>query len=351
MTLREIGPQTPPSYSIKSSNAAVTTEPRELKDGYDGPASFWDTLKTSAHFVAGGAAFNAAKFVGELWQGHKGLTDQPKVTLERPVLFVPGFTTPVDPYVPLLEHLTSEANNGGKPYYVRSGIIYSDQLCNHPVTETVSDDARVFLLIPHTRYDTPPQFAEQLAQDVEAINRFCNSQKSDLVGYSMGGISSRLFLDQGGKGAGKLLMVGTPNQGSRVGSLARWAVKNDVKWAMALANHAPAALGALNWLRSLSEGPQANPNLERLNANWASQAAKVEAVKIIGAEGLPTPGYSTVGWTTGDTAVEKSALGLPGLDVQIVKGGLTKSHETLMSDPDVFAAMSNFLEWKSKESK
>lgn len=302
-------------------------------------------MKKSAYFVAGGAAFKTAKFVGEFWQKHKGLEEAAAVEMPRPALFVPGFTTPIDPYMPLTDHLTADGKNGGRPYYVRNGVIYSDPECTRAVDAPSAPEARVFVVMPYTRYDTPPQFAEQLKPDLEAVNRFTGSTATDLVGYSMGGISSRLFLHQSRpEGVGKLLMVGTPNQGSRVGSMAHWAVQNDVGWAMALANHAPAALPALEWLRAVPDG---NPVLQDLNARWSQQRALVQDARVIGSVGLPTPGCSPWSWSSGDTAVEKSALALPGLEVRTVSGGLTKSHETLMADPDVFREMSGFLGWKA----
>ena len=305
-------------------------------------ASGWDTFKKSAHFVAGGAIFKTAKFVGEAWQNRHGLEDAPKFTLDRPVVFVPGFTTPIDPYLPLVAHLTADGANGGQPYFVRDGQLYTDPTCTQTVDKNSDPNARVFVVMPHTRYDTPPQFVAQLKPDVATINKFSNSSATDMVGYSMGGISSRLYLDQGGTGVGKLLMVGTPNQGSRVASLAHWAVKNDIGWAMAIAGHAPAALPALEWLRGVSEG---NHQLSQLNSHWSNQRSRIEDAAVIGAQGLPTPGYSRFGWRSGDTAVAVSDLALPGLSPRLVSGGLTKSHETLMADPDVFREMSNFLGW------
>ncbi len=302
-----------------------------------------DTFLKSAYFVAGGAAFKAAKFVGEAWQGWKGLEGSPRVNLERPVVFVPGFTTPMDPYLPLLEHLTSEGGNGGQAYFVRAGQIYSDPQCQQPVPSGTRPEAKVFVVVPHSRYDTPPDFVAQLKPDLEKVREFAQAPLADMVGYSMGGISSRLYLDQGGTGVGKLLMVGTPNQGSRVASMAHWAVKNNIGWAMAIAGHAPAALSALEWLRGVEEG---NPQLSDLNSRWPEHRAGLEDACVIGSGDLPTPGYASWGWSRGDTAVEQKALTLPGLSVRLVSGGLTKSHETLMADPDVFAEMSQFLGWK-----
>ncbi|MBT9584353.1 hypothetical protein IV102_13505 [bacterium] len=330
---------------MKLSNRLPAALPLARRPGPPAPESgptTWDTVKRSAHFVAGGAAFKTAKFIGEMWQGRQGLQDSPKVQIARPVVFVPGFTTPVDPYLPLVAHLTDDGLNGGRTYFVRNGVIFNDHQCTQVVDSQRAPDARVFVVMPFTRYDTPPRFAEQLKPDLEAVSRFTGSPVSDAVGYSMGGISTRLFLDQGGAGVGKFLMVGTPNQGSKVGSLAHWAVKNDIGWAMALANHAPAALNALEWLRGVQED---NPSLKELNSHWGHQRALVEEARVIGAEGLPTPGFSPWGWSSGDTAVEKAALGLPGLEVFTVSGGLTKSHETLMADPDVFREMSCFLGW------
>lgn len=336
-----IGPLQNRALAPRASRPSTTAQVKEETSG-------WDTFKKSLHFVAGGAAFKAAKFVGEAWQNHTRLQDQPQLQIERPVLFVPGFTTPVDPYLPLVEHLTAQGGNGGQAYFVRDGALYQDPQCTQEVTKDSDSQAKVFVLMPHTRYDTPPEFAAQLGPDIAAIQKFTGGSKVDAVGYSMGGISTRLFVDQGGRGIGKLLMVGTPNQGSRVGSLAHWAVKNDIKWAMTIAQHAPAALAALEWLRGIDQDPAVNPQLSQLNARWPQQQQAVEAAEIIGAKGLPTPGFSSLGWSSGDTAVERQALELPGLPVKLVSGGLTKSHETLMADADVYTEMGRFLGWGSQ---
>lgn len=332
-------PSLPPRQAPPPSFQAIPTPA-------DPPESRLDHFKTSANFVAGGSVFKFRKFVAEAWQGHFGLKDEPKVKMERPVVLVPGFTTPMDPYWPLVDHLTQDGANGGKPYFVQGGQIFSDSECTHKVSQAQDPSARVFVIAPYTRYDTPPVFADQLKAGVEAIQRFTGAPKSDAIGYSMGGISTRLFLDQGGQGVGKFLSVGTPHQGSRAGSLARWAVKNDINWAMSLAGHAAAALAPLDWLRALGEGAGKNPNLERLNQRWPEQSASLEGALSVGADSHMTPCFNAWGWSRGDTGVEKTSLSVPGLETHIVRGGMTKSHETLMGDPDIFREMRGFLNWK-----
>ncbi|MCA9797173.1 MAG: hypothetical protein KC910_35430, partial [Candidatus Eremiobacteraeota bacterium] len=200
-----------------------------------------DTFKNSALFTAGGLLYKFANLKSSL--SHKlcgGLEGEPASTLKRPVVLVPGFTTEMDTFEPLMEHLTRDGANGAKAYYVQDGQVYLDQECSQLAQP--DPQARVFRVVPHTKWDAPPDMAAQLHQELPAIRAFTGADKVDAAAYSMGGISTRLFLDQKGEGVGKLMMIGTPNRGTRTASLCHWAVTQGVGWAMALSGMEVAAL-------------------------------------------------------------------------------------------------------------
>lgn len=301
-----------------------------------------DTFKNSALFTAGGLLYKFANLKSSLSQKLcGGLEGEPASTLKRPVMLVPGFTTEITTFEPLMEHLTRDGANGGKPYYLRDGQVYLDPECSQKAEPDPA--ARVFRVVPHGKWDAPPDMAAQLHQDLPAIREFTGASKVDAAAYSMGGISTRLFLDQQGDGVGKLMMIGTPNRGTRTASLCHWAVTQGVGWAMSLAGMEPAALPALAWLRSLDEGE--NPQLASLNDRLEHQMQRLEDVRTVGSDGFTTPAYAEWGFAEGDSLVEAASLKLKEVCTSILPGGGTKCHQGLPDDPEVYGEMRDFFGW------
>ena len=279
-----------------------------------------------------------------------GLSDQPKVQMERPLVCVQGFRSKPGGFTPLLEHLT-DGGNGERPYYVKEGKFYLDADCQEPLPEGATDSqARVFRVIPKHRLQSFEVTADQLEVEMEAIKRFTGEPKLDVLAHSMGGLSVRRYLDKHSDQLGKLMMLGTPHRGTRNAAFARKVIAHDIGWAMSLGGLTQFAGPAVEMLRSLDEEPGANPFLQEMNQRAPQQLAKVEDAITIGGHRFLTPRFGNwSGWGLGDALIERSALELPGVELKLLSGRGTKVHHTLPTDDDVFQEMVTFFDWKPLE--
>lgn len=284
------------------------------------------------------------------WTG--GLSDQPRVRLDRPLVCVQGFRSKPGGFTPLLDHLTAEGSgNGEHAYYVKDGRFYLEPECQNPLPEGATDPkARVFRVIPRHRLQSFEVTADQLAVEMAAIKSFTGQPKLDVLAHSMGGLSVRRYLDKHSDQMGRLMMLGTPHRGTRNAAFARKVIAHDIGWAMSLGGLTPFAGPAVELLRSLDEEPGANPFLEEMNQRAPQQLAQVEEAVTIGGQHFLTPRFGNVtGWGLGDALVERSALELPGVELKILSGRGTKVHHTLPTDDDVFQEMVSFYGWKQVE--
>lgn len=276
-----------------------------------------------------------------------GLSDQPKVQMERPLVCVQGFRSKPGGFQPLLEHLTQEQSNGGQAYYVKCGKIYLEPECETPLPENQTNpEALVFRVMPHERMQSFDVTADQLKIEMAAIKKFTGREKVDVLAHSMGGLSVRRYLDKHDDQLGKLMMLGTPQRGTRNAAFARKVLAHDMGWAMAIGGISQIAAPAVEIMRSLDEGPEANLFLKEMNDRLPEQLAKVEDALTVGADSFNTPEFGADSdWGPGDALVERSTLELEGLETVVLPGGGTKVHHTLPTDDDVFQEMIGFFEW------
>lgn len=276
-----------------------------------------------------------------------GLCDRPAVVLERPFVMVQGFRSKVGGFRPILDHLTQDGLNGGRPYYVKGGKIFSDPGCKHEC-QGPEPKALVFRVVPHDRSQSPEDTANQLKEEFPAIRRFSGTEVFDVAAHSMGGLGVRKYLDENEDRLGRLMMGGTPHRGVRNATDGYKVIANQVGWAMALGGLAPTAAAALNWMRAENERPGANPLLADLNSRYDQQMARVEAAVTVGSGDFSTPAFVPGDRAPGDGLVEQSSLYVEGGRVEIFSGGATKVHHCLFSDPDVFDRMVDFYGWKPR---
>ena len=276
-----------------------------------------------------------------------GLSDQVKVKIERPLVCVQGFRSKPGGFKPLMDHFTEDGHNGGQAYYVKNGRFYLEPECIQPLPENHTDpNAKVFRVIPNDRFQSFEVCADQLEQEFQAIKQFTGEPKLDILAHSMGGLSVRRYLDKYDDQVGKLLMLGTPQRGTRNANFARKVIAHDVGWAVSIGGITPAAAAAVEMLRSLDEGPEANEFLKAMNDRLPQQLAKAEKAMTIGANCFLTPrAGNRTGWGGGDALVEASALTLPGLDTKIFSGRGTKIHHTLPTDDEIYQEMVEFYDW------
>lgn len=309
----------------------ATVEPLDTLETYEGmnSAITYKLLKLKAKMVR--------KITG-------GLSDQAKVVLEKPVVCVQGFRSKPGGFEHLLEHLTQDGLNGGHPYYVKGGEFFLDAQCEEPVAKDFKDpEARVFRVLPHDRLQSFEVCADQLAVEMKAIEDFTGEKKPDVIAHSMGGLSTRRYLDKYPVEIGKLVMLGTPHLGTKNADFARRVLAHDVGWAISLGGLAPAAAPAIEALRAIDAEKDANPFLGGMNQRWPEQEKKTEGAVTLGGMEYETPNHSEEGFGPGDALVETSALKLPGAEVKVLPG--PKLHHTLPTDDDFFQEMTSFFGW------
>jgi len=277
------------------------------------------------------------------------LKDLPAAKIERPVVLVPGWQTPEDRFDHLADKLTSNGQNGGRVYYVRDGEFFADLECSERIlTAEAKSDGKVFVAV-FPSVNTPPDLsAPELAKDLKAIAALTGSPKADVVGYSMGGLATRLYLDQGGEQVGKFMMLGTPNHGS---SLARtslglldlnsWGF--DTKWLLSRKPITEQDRNALGWLRPVTGGPS-NPQLADLNSRWEGQKGRTEAVRLVGSHSRPTLGRYFIP-VLGDGTVPGNSLQIGDEKPHFLKDSHHRNHGLLFSNPQTYLEMRDFFSW------
>lgn len=277
------------------------------------------------------------------------LKDLPEAKIQRPVVLVPGWQTPEDRFDHLAEKLTSDGKNGGRVYYVRDGEFYADLDCTQRMmlADKVAD-ARVFVAVFPSVNTPPDQSAPELAKDLKAIAALTGSQKSDVVGYSMGGLATRTYLDQGGDQVGRFMMLGTPNRGSALartslGLLDLQARGWDTQWLLSRKPITEEDRNALGWLRPVTGGP-ANPQLADLNSRWESQKARTEAVRLVGSHSRPTLGRYFIP-VLGDGTVPGNSLQIGEEKPHFLKDRHHRNHGLLFSNPQTYLEMRDFFGW------
>jgi len=275
------------------------------------------------------------------------LSDLPGSQIDRPIILVPGWQTPQDRFDHLAQKLTGQGANGGKVYFVKNGEFFADLDCTQRML-TRSADAKVFVAVfPHN--NTPPnETASELARSFKAIQELTGSPKVDVTGYSMGGLATRLYLDQGGDAIGKFLMLGSPNQGS---SLARSALGlldlqekgYDVAWLLSRKPLSESDRAALGWLRPVDGGSH-NPQLSDLNSRWDQQKSRLEMVRILGSHSRPTLGRYFLP-ALGDGTVASHSLAIGQQEPVYLKNSHYRNHGLLFSNPDTYLEMRSYFGW------
>ncbi len=291
-----------------------------------------------SEFVSGGLSYFYTKSLARLEQWWSGLKSSPTVLLQKPVIFVSGFQAPRAQFDTILGHLTSNGFNGGAPVFIKDGSFYSDEEATLPISPP--SEAKVFKLVTGS-VDTPVQIAEALESADAALEQHYGCESVDIVAHSLGGLGARLFCDRGNR-AGRLCLVGTPNQGSRAALLTKAALKNDIGWAATMAHVGPASVAALEWMVPVANG---NPKLDDLNGRWRTQVENTEGMLIIASSGLQSPhSYDVDG--PGDGLIELESTAVGEVKRHVLEGQGRKNHFTQVNDPEVFDRMREFFGWK-----
>lgn len=327
---------------MKISAALPPLKPASRRD-WLGPVV--DDVLLVSEFVGMGLAYQSAgERVEKAEQERPPLAEQPRVKLDRSFVMVPGWTTRLERFEALGRHLTQGGLNGGDIHFIKNGNFYCDRACTQPKeASSISKEARVFEVLFEDPHEPPPLMKEELKKDFAAIAAITGEDRLDVDAYSMGGLATRLYLDEGGDKVGRLMLLGSPAHGSRFADMSRQILERDLKFAIKIGNLNRQDLPALEWL-SVDDGKGINnPHLTALNENWPRQKANLEAVSVVAGAGLVTasPGPWRVGM--GDGLNVASRMAPPGETVVEIDG-LTH-HGYLNSNPLVFQEMQKFFGW------
>lgn len=267
----------------------------------------------------------------------------PSASIQRPLVFVHGWHTHIERFGPIGQKLTENGGNGGRVGYVQQGQFFSDPQCQQPLANP-DPGMKVFVSVLTSNRMAPDEAQPELSQNLAAIKKLTGQEVVDVTAFSMGGLATRLFVDQNeDHGVGKLLFIATPQQGAGLAGLSLGLLNGkargwDTQWLLVGKDVREEDRRALEWLRPNSE-PRAD-----LNSRWPRQRDSVEAVLHLGAASRMTVG-TTISWPgKGDGMVPVGSLALEGLPVEVLQDKTSK-HGELIQSPEVYLKMRDYFGW------
>ena len=226
------------------------------------------------------------------------LQDPPR--LPRPVLLVHGYNSGPGAWRGLQSWLTrGQVNQDG-------GVVQAE-------TVQINPGGRVFSMQFSRPFNPSRTNSAELRQAIEHISAATGSPTVDVVAHSKGGLDTRLYLDQGDEKIEKLVMVGTPNHGTRLADVDLALRRRGI--ALTPRSRDPLIGQALSDCGQTSGNE--NPLLDDLNNHWTRQRERADILCISGS-GRPTL-KGRFGFTlNGDGAVAQDSLAMPGVPMRII---------------------------------
>lgn len=273
------------------------------------------------------------------------LKELPKAKLARPLMLVPGWDMAHDRFLTLTEKLTQDGDNGGAAFYLQDGQVFQDRDCRFPLAEAdVPKDAKVFVTVFNHLGESPETSSPQLAKNLRLLNRLTGSETPDVMAYSQGGLSTRNLLDQGELKVGKLMMLGTPNQGAGLADVSKFLYQAQdkgyaVDWLMHSKHVDPDDEKSMRFMATDS------PRLKELNSRWDDQMSQTEGFTIVGSAVDKTLHWGWPLLKSGDTMVEKEHLAPPGVEAEFVEKGPWVNHRDLPYSAQVYEKMLKHFDW------
>ena len=330
--------RTLPSVSVFNRASSEKPESRTKTSGF---GDVVEDFTVSARLLSLGLTYRAlANHRATKYKKKPPLADSPPVKIDQPFVTIPGWKTTRDAFDPLADKLLEGGRNGGTLYFVQDGQFFHDRDCTSRADDSqVADtDGKVFEVVFSDVRLPPDRSAQELSRNLKAVKSITGADKLDVSAYSMGGLATREYLDNGGKDIDQLLILGTPNRGSEFAKWSLHVLDRDIKWAISLAGLLPGDVKALEWLRPERE----NPLLQDLNSRWDEQKANVTEVRLVAGLGTPS---AKAGWnpvTDGDGLVAADSVGLPGDEPIKLKG---QHHNHLNNNAKVYDQMRDFFGW------
>ena len=294
-------------------------------------------LKEATSLLIGGSIYLANKKAAlKLEQKVRPLADVKDVKMARPLVLCPGWNTEINKFQFLTDKLLVSGENGPEAVYLKQGKAFHDPECSLPL-EQIPSNSKVFVNIWDNVKTPPDQTAPQLKQNMALIQQALGPGKVDLVGYSMGGLAARKYLDEGGTGVANFMTLGTPHRGTRFAQMSARVIQRNIQWALKFSGLTAGDAGAMEWLAAGS------PKLAALNERWPQQRAQVDNVMFIAGRKEWTPSTRWFQLSQGDGMVETDSSKLPGVTTKILTGKGFLHHGSLPHDSQVFAEMQKFL--------
>ncbi len=246
--------------------------------------------------------------------------DAPK--LDKPVLLVHGFNGDPDNWSNMRTWLTRGSEN-------KDGGIVKGTGSN------IDPNGKVFTMEFARPFNPVSNNASELRQAIDRITAATGAKEVDVVAHSMGGLDTRLYLDQGNEKVDKLVMIATPNHGSVLADLdlkfREWGLNTMPK------EDDPLIRQSLRDLGEVREGN--NPNLTLLNQNFDRQKSRAKML-IVAGNGRPTLATRYRVTIKGDTTVSRESATMPGVPMRNIWG---VNHGGVKEHPDALRMTAVFL--------
>jgi hypothetical protein len=327
------------TYKPKTDTAAPKNEPQGVADWF---RPLHD-LTVGAKMLAAGQLYRSARSkMAKKNAKNPPLQNEANVKLEDPLVFVPGWTTTREAFDPLAAKLLEGDRNGGVLVFVSEGEFFLDRDCTikGDRSQLQSGSPKVFEVV-FSDVRLPPSLSSgELDTNLKAIQKLTRAEKIDVNAFSMGGLATRVYLDNGGNAIDQAMFLGTPHKGATFAGLANQALKRDIGWALSFAGIIPADGPALEWLTPEED----NGQLQGLNQRWPQQKAQVNEVHFAAGTGVTTADGGWWPFTSGDGLVAFEAAAPPGETAVPLPAQV---HGHLNNSAGAYHEMQNFFGWKA----
>jgi len=340
-----VAPQRLTSPTLPSAQVSQKPSPDAPPPQRSWLGEVWEKAKDNKAgvdlLIAGSLFLRGTAKAAKAEASKRPLSDMPDVKLNRPVVLCPGWNTEHNKFDHLTNKLVASGQNGPATVYLSMGKAYQDNNCTIALDQ-IPKNTKVFVNIWDDPKTPPQHTAVQLQQNMDQIQAALGPTTVDLVGFSMGGLASRKYLDNGGEHIGKFVTLGTPHQGTRFGQICDRLISHKVDWATKFGGLEDKDLPAMQWLAA------GKPDLVALNQNWPQQRARVEDSLFIRSDIELTPSTGFLPFAAGDGLVQLTHATLPGASEVVLKGTPLLNHVTMPYDEQVYLEMQKFLGWETQ---
>lgn len=172
----------------------------------------------------------------------------------------------------------------------------------------IDPEGKVFTMSFARPFNPVSNNAAELRQAIDHITAATGAKEVDVVAHSMGGLDTRLYLDQGEEKVDKFVMIATPNHGSVLADIE--LTFRELGIPIMPPTDDPLVRQALT--DCSEERGDNNPLLTQLNKSWARQKSRANIFLITG-NGRPTLANRFTLTLRGDGVVSQKSVTLDGV--------------------------------------